>query len=179
MNLELLNKHWGIPANIRLDEDVWKTSWRRLSSSSRKTSSRRLQDVLVKTNKFVLAIRLQDVCKTFSRRLAKRSSRHLRDVFKTYHQVKLFLLTRLWEAFNRFLRRSFPKTIIYRGICPSNTTSDKFMVSTKFATEIKICQVLVFQFTAPLVAAFRCVFRTLSNIYSGAFLQKYFKTLSC
>ena len=37
---------FSIPANIRLDEDVLKTSWRRLSSSSSedvfKTSSRRL-----------------------------------------------------------------------------------------------------------------------------------------
>ena len=43
-----------IPPNIRLDEDVFRL---RLQ----KTSSRRLQDVLVKTNIFVLAIRLQDV----------------------------------------------------------------------------------------------------------------------
>ena len=120
-----------------------------------KTSSRCLQGVLVRINIFVLAIRLQDVFKTFrrrlqnvfkisSRRLAKTSSRHLQkvfktswktslrhlqDVFKMHHPVKLFLLTRLWEAFNTFLRRSFPKTVIYRGICLSNTTSGKFMVS--------------------------------------------------
>ena len=122
-----------------------------------KTSSRRLEDVLVQANIFVLAIRPQDffktsyinVFKTSSRRLQdvlktpsrclqnvfktswktfKTSSRHLQDIFKTYHQVKPFLLTRLWEAFNTFLRRSFPKTITYRGICPGNTTSDKFMV---------------------------------------------------
>ena len=103
--------------------------WRRLEDvfrlHLRKTSSRRLdqdeyirlsltssEDVLVKTNIFVLAIRLQ-------------------DVFKTYHQVKLFLLTHLWEAFNTFLWRFFPKTIIYRGICRDNTTSDKFMVSVQ------------------------------------------------
>ena len=121
---------------------------------------RRLQDVLIKTNMFALALRLQktssrrldqdeyvrlnltsseDVFKTSSRRLGQdqyirlgyTSSRRLQDVFKTYHQVKLFLLTRLWEAFNTFLRRFFPKTIIYRGICPGNTTSDKFMVSVQ------------------------------------------------
>ena len=89
-----------IPANIRLDEDVLKTSWRRLSSSSsedvliktnmftldlflQKTSSRCLQDVLVKTNIFALAIGLQHVFKAFSRRLQdifKTSSRHLQDV---------------------------------------------------------------------------------------------------
>ena len=41
-------------------------------------SSRRLQEVLVKTNIFLLAVSLQDVFKTFSRRL--------RDVFKTFCQ---------------------------------------------------------------------------------------------
>ena len=155
--------------------------WRRLEDVFRfrlqKTSSRRLQDVLIKTNMFALALRLQktssrrldqdqyirlghtssrrlqDVFKTSSRRLQdvfKTSSRHLQDVFKTssrrlqdvlqrylqdvfktYHQVKLFLLTRLWKAFNTFLRLSSPKTIIYRAICPGNTTSDKFMVSVQ------------------------------------------------
>ena len=50
-----------------------KTSWRRLWCSSS-------EDVLVKTNIFILAIRLQDVFKTCLRRLAKTSSRHLRDV---------------------------------------------------------------------------------------------------
>ena len=84
---------------------VW---WRRLGDVfclclQKRTSSRRLdqgeyvrlsltssEDVLVKTNIFVLAIRLQDVLprclqdvfKTSSRRLAKASSRHLQDVFK-------------------------------------------------------------------------------------------------
>ena len=53
-----------------------------------------LQDVLIKTNIFVMVIRLQDVFKTFprrlqdvfktsSRRLAKTSSKRLQDVFKT------------------------------------------------------------------------------------------------
>ena len=37
----------------------------------------------VKTNIFVLSIHLQDVFKTFSRRLAKTSSRRLQDIFKT------------------------------------------------------------------------------------------------
>ena len=77
------------------------------------------------------------VFKTSSRRLAKTSSRHLQDVlqrylqdvFKTYHQIKLFFITRLSEAFNTFLRRSFAETVIYRGICLSNTISDKCMVS--------------------------------------------------
>ena len=60
--------------NIPLDEDVLKTSWRRLSSLSS-------EDVLIKTNMFALALRLQ---KTSSRRLAKTSSRHLQDVLKMF-----------------------------------------------------------------------------------------------
>ena len=122
---------------------LMKTSFRRLSSSSSedvfKTSTRRLdqdeyiglthpfsEDVfLIKIIIIVLIIRLQDVFKTSSRRLAKSFSRSfqnvfktpcnnvfrtssrrlqdvsqdflkrcLQDVFKTYHQVKLILLTR-------------------------------------------------------------------------------------
>ena len=133
------------PANIHLDEDVFledvliKTIMLALALRLQKTSSRRLEDVLVKTNIFVLAIRLQDVFKTSCKNVFKTSSRrlqdvlqrYLQDVFKTYHQVKLFLLTRLWEVFNTFLRRSFPKTVIYKGIYLGNTTSDKFMVSVQ------------------------------------------------
>ena len=91
---------WIHPGNIRLDEDVLNTSWRRLLSS---TSG----DVLIKTNIFALVIRLQktswsrpiysswpyvfktsckNVFKTSSRRLAdvlKTSSRRPKDIFKT------------------------------------------------------------------------------------------------
>ena len=95
------NSRPKIPANIRLDEDVLKTSCRRLSSLSSgdvfKTSSRRLdqdeyihlihtssEDVLIKTNIFVLIIRLQDVFKTFSRRLQDVFKTSCKDIFKTF-----------------------------------------------------------------------------------------------
>ena len=128
-----------------------KTSWRRLdqdeyvhlsltsSEDVFKTSSRHLaQDRYIRLG-HTCSRHLQDVFKSSSRRLTKTSSRHLQDVlqiylqdvFKTYHQIKLFSLTCLWEGFNAFLRRSFPKMIIYRGICLGNTTSDKFMVSVQ------------------------------------------------
>ena len=105
-----------LPANIRLDKDILKTSWRRLSSS------RRLQDALIKTNIFTLVIRLQktswsrpipwffirlqdvfktschNIFKTFSRRLAKTSSRHLQEVFKMFWR-------RLQDVFKTFSRR--------------------------------------------------------------------------
>ena len=75
-------------------KDVFKTSWsRRICSPQPYVFRRRLQDVLVKTNIFILAIHLQDF-KTFSRRLQdvfktsckkvfKTSSRRLQDVLKT------------------------------------------------------------------------------------------------
>ena len=71
----------GYPANIRLDEEVLKTSFAFVFR-------RRLQDVLIKTNIFTILIRLQ---KTSSRRLDQdqyirlghMSSKHLQDGFKT------------------------------------------------------------------------------------------------
>ena len=119
------------PANIRLNEDVFKTSWSRPIYSSWsyvfKTSSRRFQHVF-KTSSRRLAKtssrHLQDVFKTSSRRLAKTSSRRLQDVlktssrylqddlqrclqdvFKTYHRVNLFLVTRFQDVFETFSKR--------------------------------------------------------------------------
>ena len=69
------------PANIRLDEDVLiKTNMFALALRLQKTSSRRLQDVLVKTNIFVLAIRLQDVLQKHLQNIFKKSCK---NVFKT------------------------------------------------------------------------------------------------
>ena len=87
------------PANIRLDEEVLKTSWRRLScscsedvlktSSSRRIYSpysyvfrRRLKDVLIKTNILVLVIRLQDVLQKCLQDIFKTSSRRFQNVFR-------------------------------------------------------------------------------------------------
>ena len=88
---KLIESNPANSANIRLDEDVLKTSWRRFSSSSSedvlKTSSRCLhQDEYI-----ALIIRLW---KTTSRRLDQdqyirlghTSSRPLHDVFKTSYQ---------------------------------------------------------------------------------------------
>ena len=90
--------NWRLfPVNIGLDEDVSKTSWWDLFSSSSeevlKTSSRRLdqdkfihlshsssEDVLFKTNMLALLIRLQYVFKTYG---FKTYSRRLKNVFKT------------------------------------------------------------------------------------------------
>ena len=105
----------GYPANIRLDEDVLKTSFAFVfkTSWSRRTYSlylyvfrRRLQDVLIKTSIFVLVICLQNIFKMASRRLGKTSSRHLQDVFKTFsRRLKDVLPVRLQDIFKTPLRR--------------------------------------------------------------------------
>ena len=110
------------PPNIRLDEDVLKTPWRHLSSSSsedvfkrnifalairlQKTSSRHLQDVLVKTNIFVLAIRLQDVFKTSCKNVFKTSSRRLQDIFKTSSRHLQDLSKTFWRRLQNVLNTS-------------------------------------------------------------------------
>ena len=90
------------PANIRLDEDVLiKTNMFALALRLQKTSSRRLQDVLVKINIFVLAICLQNVFKTSSGRLQdvlKTSSRYRRDVFKTYSRLPSKISSRRFQG---------------------------------------------------------------------------------
>ena len=108
----------------RCFEDVFRMSCQDVF----KTSLKRLHNVLKNVFKISLR-RLQDVLKTSSRHRQDVLQKYLQEVFKTYHQVKLFLLTRLWEAFNTFQRDSFRKRVIYRGTCLSNTTSDEFMVS--------------------------------------------------
>ena len=139
------------------NEDVLKTSWRRLSSSSsedvliktnmfalalrlQKTSSRRLQDVLVKTNIFVLAIRLQDVFKTFSRRLQDVFKTSCQDVFKTFsRRLQDVLQKRLQDIFKTSCKDAFKmfwRRIIRLNCLPSSRiclghTSEKFMVSVE------------------------------------------------
>ena len=84
---DVFRLHLQKTSSRRLQDVLIKTNMFTLALRLQKTSSRRLQDVLVKTNIFVLAICLQDVFKTCSRRLQdvfKTSSRRLQDVFKTF-----------------------------------------------------------------------------------------------
>ena len=134
---------WRIyPANIRLDEDVLKTFWRRLlswsSEDALKTSLRRLdQDEFVR-----LSLTSSEdvfktpwsrpiysswpyVFKTSSRRLAKTSSKHLQDVFKTSSK-------RLAKMFSKV----FSRCIIKVNCLPRSRIflvypSEKFIVSVE------------------------------------------------
>ena len=62
-----------------------------------KTSSRRFEDVFKTSSK-----RLQDLFKASSRHPQDVLQRYLQDIFKVYHQVNLFYLTRPREVFNTF-----------------------------------------------------------------------------
>ena len=96
-----LNKDVYFPISHTSSEDGFKTCSRCLDQDEYirlgDTSSRRLANTSWRGHQDVLQKRLQDIFKTSSRRLRKVSSRHLEDVFKTYHQVKLLLLTRLQD----------------------------------------------------------------------------------
>ena len=70
--------------------------------------------------------RVQDV---LPRHLQDDLQRCLQDIFKTYHQVRLYLLTSLRYVFNALLRRT-AETVIYCRICQGRS-SEKFMVSVQ------------------------------------------------
>ena len=124
-------------------EDVFKTSWSRPIYSSCpyvfKTSSRYFQDVFKMSSRY-----LQDVFKTSSRPLGNVSWRHLQDVLKTYHQVKLYLLTSLWEVFNMFVSRT---DCLQKDSPRPRHFWQIYGKCRKFARVIKISQLLVFHFT--------------------------------
>ena len=107
------------PANIRLDEDVLKTSFvfvfrRRLDQDEYVHLSLMSSEDVFKTSWWrpIYSSWLY-VFKTSSRRLAKTSSRHLQDVFKTYYQVKVFLPSQhssWWRRLEDVFRLRLQKT---------------------------------------------------------------------
>ena len=128
----------------RLQDVLIKTDVFAFAIRLQKMSSRRLQDVLIKTNIFVLAIRLQDIFKM-----------SCKDVFKTFprHIIRL---------------NCFPRS----RICLGHT-------SLKFLSVQKICKCdkifSSFSFSLHYIVQWLLtegVFRTWSNIYKGAFFAK-------
>ena len=92
----------------------------------------------------------------FSEDVFKTSSRRLQHVFETYFE-------------DYYLQKNLPRSHFWE-------IYDQWI---KFPTVKKISQVLVFQYTTPLVAAYRGVFRTWLNIYNELFWRKYLTALSC
>ena len=112
------------PENIPFDKDVFKTSWSYLSSSSSLRHldqdkyvdlSLRLQDICIfvlKTNRFVAIIPLQDVVKTFSRRLQDVFKMSCRDDFNKFSRRRQDLSKRIiklncscWHVFGKYSTR--------------------------------------------------------------------------
>ena len=140
--------------NIHFDEDVLETSWRRISSSSS-------EDVLIKTNIFVLAIRLQDVFKTscqdvfktFSRRLQDVLQKRLQDIFKTSSRRLQNVFKTSWKTSSRHLQdvfktsckdifKTFSRRIIRLNCLPRSHFWVIYGQCRKFESVIKISQVL-------------------------------------
>ena len=128
--------------------------------SSTNPANIRLQGVLIKTNIFALAIRLQDVFKTFSRRLeqdhyirlghtssrrpAKTSSRHLQDVlarrlqdiFQTSSRFLAKSFQDIFKTSSKDVFKTFSRHIIRLNCLPRSRiylsdTSEKFMISVE------------------------------------------------
>ena len=117
-----------IPANIRLDEDVFKTSFvfvfrRRLQDVFKMSWSRRIyspysyvfrrcfQDVLIKTNIFVLIIHLQKFFQTFSRGLQGAIKTSCKNVFKTSSRRLQDILKMLSRRLQDVFKASWPRRI--------------------------------------------------------------------
>ena len=111
-----------------------------------KTSLRRLQDI------FKTSLRhLQDVLKTSSRLLQYVLQRSLQDIFKTYHQVKLFLLTHFQNDFETYPKRFWD--VLQRRLSIEDLPRSHFWEiygqCANFARVTKVSQNLVFYLTTP------------------------------
>ena len=111
-------------------EDVLKTSfvfvfrWRLDPDEYVRLSLTSSEDVLVKTNIFVLAIRLQDVLNTFSRRLEDVLKTSWQDVFKTSSK-------RLAKTSSRCLQNVFKTSSRRLAKTSSKRLQDIFKTSCK------------------------------------------------
>ena len=123
-------------------EDDWKT----FLQDALKASWKRLEDVLQKHVEDILKTssrRFEHVFKTSSRCLAKMSQ----DVFKTYHQIKLFLLNTLLNTSIQHVSETYCKDGYLQRDLPRSHFWEIYGQRTKFARVMKISQVLVFHFT--------------------------------
>ena len=119
-----------IPANIRLDEDVLKTSFVFVFR-------RRLQDVLIKTNMFALTLRLQ---KTSSSRLGQdqyvclghMSSRRLQDLFKASSKTSSRCLQDIFKTSCKDIFKTFSRHTI-KLTCSTKHVLEKY--STRFSLQ--------------------------------------------
>ena len=89
----------------RLQDILIKTNIFALVTHLQKTSSKRFQDVLIKTNIFALVIRLQDVFKTFPKRLQNFLQRCLQDIWKTFSRCLIKLNCSCQHVFKKSSRR--------------------------------------------------------------------------
>ena len=195
------------PPNIRLDEDILKTSFVfvfrtclqdvlikanifALVIRLQKTFSRRLQDVLVKTNIFVLAIRLQDVFKTFSRRLQDVFKTSCQDVFKTFsRRLQDVLQERLQDIFKTYHQVKLFLLTSLREVLQRRLSTEGFAQVTLLRnlwSVYKICKrdknFSSFSFSLYYIFQWLLIEAYLEPGRTSTmelFLRKYFTALSC
>ena len=129
--------------------------------------------------------RLQNIFKTSSRsfkNVFKTSSRHLRevlqrclqDVFKTYYQVKLLLVTQFQDVFETYSKPFWD--VLLRRLSTEGLPRSHFWEIygqyTKFPRKIKVSRVLVFHFTTPFSGCFQRRIQNLVDICNGPLFVK-------
>ena len=132
----------------RLQDVLIKTNMFALALLLQKTSSRRLEDVLVETNIFVLAICLQDVFKSLQD-VFKTSSRRLQGVFKASSRR----LQGIFKTSCKDIFKTFPRRTIRLNCLPRSHLWEIYGQCRKFVSVLKFIKfyhnsmVLVFHFT--------------------------------
>ena len=130
---------------------------------------KRLQDIFKTSSK-----RFENVFKTSWRHLQDVLQRCLQDIFKTYYQVELFLVTQFQDIFQMYSKCFWD--VLLRRLSTGGLSRSHFWEiygqCTKFPRVIKVSQVLVFTLLHLLVAVYSGAFRIWLNICNGAFFAK-------
>lgn len=172
------------PVNARLGEYLLKISWRHLSSLSpedilntfsrlcdqneyihlghwKKAFSRRLEDILIKTEIFTLNIRPQNVFNTFWRRLHNFLQHCLQEIFKTSSMPR-----HLQNVFKTSCKGAFKTSL--RGVCKMCLWNPQEV--------FKMCDQLKLFFLTRLEYAFKTFSRLIQHIFERCcdddYLQK-------
>ena len=135
-NLKLVfNLISEVSPNFRLDEEVLKTSWSRLSSSSS-------EDVFKTSWWRTLYLSWPSVFKTSSGRLAKMSSKHLQDDFKTPCEISSRRFQDVVKTFRRChgIRKIITLKTCWRSLQDVLKTNKYWLGSVFFVRNVKLIE---------------------------------------
>ena len=100
--------------------------------------------------------------------------RCLQDVFKTYYQVKLFLVTQFQDVFETYSKRFWDVLLrrLSTGGLPRSHFWEIYGQCTKFPRVIKVSQVLVFHFTTPFSGSWQSRIKNIVEHLQWSFSAK-------